>query len=132
MKDKIHPKYMETTVTCGCGTTFKTRSTLPKIAIEICSQCHPFYTGKQKFVDTAGRVEKFRRRFGWGGEKGQAPVEGAESAEAAAKPAEAVKPVEAVKAAKPVEAVKTEKPAKAVKAEKPAEAVKAEPKAKKK
>ena len=79
MKDKIHPKYVETTVTCGCGTTFKTRSTRPKIAVEICSQCHPFYTGKQKFVDTAGRVEKFRRRFGWGGEKGEAPVEGAEA-----------------------------------------------------
>ena len=67
MKEKIHPKYVETTVTCGCGESFKTHSTKPTINVEICSQCHPFYTGKQKFVDTAGRVEKFRRRFGWDG-----------------------------------------------------------------
>ena len=66
MKKKIHPKYVESTVTCGCGVSFKTRSTKPAINVEICSQCHPFYTGKQKFVDTAGRVEKFRRRYGWG------------------------------------------------------------------
>ena len=66
MKKKIHPKYVETTVTCGCGATFKTCSTKEIINVEICSQCHPFYTGKQKVVDTAGRVEKFRRRFGWG------------------------------------------------------------------
>ena len=63
MKKGIHPKYVECTVTCGCGATFKTRSTVPKINVEICSSCHPFYTGKQKFVDTAGRVDKFKRRF---------------------------------------------------------------------
>ncbi len=66
MKKGIHPEYVETTVTCGCGATFMSRSTRPTIHVEICSQCHPFYTGKQKLVDTAGRVEKFRRRFGWG------------------------------------------------------------------
>ena len=71
MKEGIHPKYVEATVTCGCGATFKTRSTREVINIEICSQCHPFYTGKQKFVDTAGRVEKFKRRYGWGLKKDQ-------------------------------------------------------------
>jgi len=64
MKDGIHPKYQEVSVTCGCGNTFKTRSTRIKLAVDICSACHPFYTGKQKFVDTAGRVEKFNRKFG--------------------------------------------------------------------
>lgn len=63
MKEKIHPKYVETVVTCGCGETFKTRSTKEKINVEICSKCHPFYTGKEKFVDTAGRVEKFRKKY---------------------------------------------------------------------
>ena len=65
MKEKIHPKYVEATVTCGCGETFKTRSTRAKIQVEICSKCHPFYTGKQKYVDTAGRVEKFQKKYGW-------------------------------------------------------------------
>ena len=64
MKDDIHPNYVECTVTCGCGNTFKTRSTKPRIAVEICGACHPFYTGQQKFVDTAGRIEKFMKRFG--------------------------------------------------------------------
>ena len=68
MKEGIHPKYIECAVTCGCGATFTTRSTVPKIAVEICSVCHPFYTGKQKFVDTAGRVEKFMRRYGMKGD----------------------------------------------------------------
>ena len=63
MKANIHPDYMETKVTCsGCGTTFESRSTVPAIEVEICSQCHPFYTGKQKLVDTAGRVDKFMAR----------------------------------------------------------------------
>lgn len=65
MKAKIHPKYVEAVVTCGCGETFKTRSTKPRIQVEICSKCHPFYTGKQKYVDTAGRVEKFQKKYGW-------------------------------------------------------------------
>ena len=63
MKSDIHPKYVECTVTCGCGNTFKTRSTRARIAVEICSACHPFYTGRQKFVDTAGRIEKFNKKF---------------------------------------------------------------------
>jgi large subunit ribosomal protein L31 len=64
MKKEIHPDYMEATVTCSCGNTFKTRSTKPELRVEICSQCHPFYSGKQKLVDTGGRVERFERRYG--------------------------------------------------------------------
>jgi len=69
MKKDIHPDYKEAQVTCGCGNSFKTRSTKEKIAVEVCSNCHPFYTGKQKFVDTAGMVEKFQRK--WKGEAAQ-------------------------------------------------------------
>ncbi len=65
MKEGIHPKYMETVVTCGCGNTFKTRSTVPKLNVEICSNCHPFYTGQMKYVDSAGRVEKFQKKYNW-------------------------------------------------------------------
>jgi large subunit ribosomal protein L31 len=65
MKEGIHPEHVETTVTCGCGETFKTRSTKSKITVEVCSKCHPFYTGKQKFVDSAGRVERFKQKFKW-------------------------------------------------------------------
>ena len=66
MKAEIHPKYAETTVTCSCGNTFVTRSTAKSGAIhaEVCSNCHPFYTGKQKILDTGGRVAKFEKRFG--------------------------------------------------------------------
>jgi len=64
MKKNIHPEYMECTVSCACGNTFITRSTKKEIRVEICSQCHPFFTGKQKFVDSAGRVEKFRKKYG--------------------------------------------------------------------
>ncbi len=65
MKADIHPKYQEITVTCTCGNSFKTRSTLSEdLQIEVCSQCHPFYTGKQKIVDTGGRVDKFRKKYG--------------------------------------------------------------------
>lgn len=64
MKQGIHPEYQNITVTCGCGHSFETGSTLQEnLNIEVCSQCHPFYTGKQKLVDTAGRVEKFRNRY---------------------------------------------------------------------
>jgi large subunit ribosomal protein L31 len=64
MKQDIHPKYHQCTVTCGCGNSFVTGSTREKITVEICSACHPFFTGTQKFVDTAGRVEKFQKKFG--------------------------------------------------------------------
>jgi len=64
MKKDIHPDYVEATVTCSCGNTFQTRSTKPELHVEICSQCHPFYSGKQKLVDSGGRVERFERRYG--------------------------------------------------------------------
>jgi len=64
MKADIHPKYATSKVTCACGNTFVTRSTAGDLQVDICSHCHPFYTGTQKFVDTAGRVEKFTRKFG--------------------------------------------------------------------
>jgi large subunit ribosomal protein L31 len=64
MKKDIHPAYYETEVTCSCGNRFKTRSTVKELRIELCNLCHPFYTGKQKLVDTGGRVERFQRRYG--------------------------------------------------------------------
>jgi len=67
MKPDIHPEYKSITVHCSCGNTFETKSTLGKdLQVEVCSACHPFYTGKQKIVDTAGRVDKFRRKYGRG------------------------------------------------------------------
>lgn len=65
MKKDIHPKYDEATVTCGCGNKFATRSTRKNILVEICSACHPFFTGKMKFLDTTGRVEKFSKKYNW-------------------------------------------------------------------
>ena len=64
MKTKIHPNYVEATVVCSCGNTFQTRSTKPQLHTEVCSKCHPFFTGEQRIVDTAGRVERFKRRYG--------------------------------------------------------------------
>ena len=63
MKPEIHPNYQQATVRCACGAEFLTRSTIPEVRVEICSTCHPFYTGKQKIVDTAGKVERFRQRY---------------------------------------------------------------------
>jgi large subunit ribosomal protein L31 len=63
MKTNIHPKYEEVTITCACGNEIKTRSTKSDIRLTLCNECHPFFTGKQKFVDTAGRIEKFQKRF---------------------------------------------------------------------
>jgi large subunit ribosomal protein L31 len=63
MKYKIHPKYEQTKITCACGNVIETRSTVKDIKVEICSACHPFFTGKQKLVDTAGRIERFRRKY---------------------------------------------------------------------
>jgi large subunit ribosomal protein L31 len=64
MKKGIHPKYVETTIRCACGNEMKTPSTKENIRVEICSKCHPFFTGKQKLVDSAGRVERFQKKFG--------------------------------------------------------------------
>jgi len=63
VKSGIHPKYKEVTITCACGASYPTRSTRDKISVEICSNCHPFFTGKQKLIDTAGRVERFRKKY---------------------------------------------------------------------
>ena len=63
MKEAIHPKYEKCIVKCACGETFETRSTKPELKVEICSKCHPFFTGKQKFVDAGGRVDKFKKRL---------------------------------------------------------------------
>ena len=81
MKEKIHPQYKETTITCACGEVVHTRSTKQNIKIEICSKCHPFFTGKQKLLDTAGRVEKFKKRFAKkaGPKKGQKAAKEKES-----------------------------------------------------
>ena len=89
MKADIHPKYEEATVTCGCGNKFTTRSTKKNIAVEICSACHPFFTGKMKYVDTTGRVEKFQRKYNWG-KKAKEEAAAKEAAKEAAK-AEAAK-----------------------------------------
>jgi large subunit ribosomal protein L31 len=66
MKPEIHPEYRQINVTCSCGNSFQTRSTLARdeLQVEVCSQCHPFYTGKQKILDSAGQIDKFRKRFG--------------------------------------------------------------------
>ncbi|MFP6765077.1 MAG: 50S ribosomal protein L31 [Planctomycetaceae bacterium] len=69
MKKDIHPDYHQTEVTCSCGNTFQTRATVQKLIIDICSACHPFYTGNMKFVDSAGRVEKFQKKYNWAGRK---------------------------------------------------------------
>lgn len=66
MKPDIHPNYQETNVSCGCGNSFTTRSTRPELRLDICNACHPFYTGKLKFIDTAGRIEKFQTKFAAG------------------------------------------------------------------
>ncbi len=63
MKEGIHPKYDDTTITCACGNVIESGSTKSDIRVEICSQCHPFFTGKQKLVDTAGRIERFRKKY---------------------------------------------------------------------
>ncbi|MFZ5517017.1 MAG: 50S ribosomal protein L31 [Candidatus Zhuqueibacterota bacterium] len=65
MKEKIHPQYKVGTVTCACGNTFQVRSTVGDLRLDICSNCHPFFTGKQKLVDSTGRVEKFMKKYGF-------------------------------------------------------------------
>ncbi len=67
MQEGIHPEYYDTQVICGCGNTFTTRSTRPELKIDICNTCHPFFTGKLKFVDTAGRIDKFKKKFSGAG-----------------------------------------------------------------
>ncbi len=82
MKTDIHPDYHLVTVRCSCGNEFQTRSTAEKVSIELCSECHPFYTGKQKLVDTGGRIDRFERRYGRR-KKAGGDDEGAESTDEA-------------------------------------------------
>lgn len=82
MKTEIHPAYADTTVTCSCGNTFTTRSTKPgDMHVELCNECHPFFTGKQKLVDTGGRVERFQKRYGKTAFTKAADTDGAEGTE---------------------------------------------------
>ena len=91
MKPGIHPKYQEVEVRCACGNTFKTRSTKTELHLEICSNCHPFFTGRQKLIDTEGRVERFTKRFG---------AQSSEARKAAGKEAKEAKAAKAAKSPK--------------------------------
>lgn len=102
MREGIHPEYKEVVFTCACGATHKTRSTTSKAGVAICSNCHPFYTGKQKFVDAAGRVEKFMRKYAAAEVKetaAKAPVKASVKKETVAKVAPVVKKETVAKAA---------------------------------
>ncbi|MGQ9675860.1 MAG: 50S ribosomal protein L31 [Chloroflexota bacterium] len=88
MKKGIHPKYVEATVVCVCGNTFKTGSTKPSLRVELCSKCHPFFTGQQRIVDTAGRVERFLERASRKAARGREVAQASETAEAREKPEE--------------------------------------------
>ena len=79
MKPKIHPEYVEATVVCACGNTFQTRATKAHLHVEVCSKCHPFFTGEHRIVDTAGRVERFLKRYGLQERKGREAVAEAET-----------------------------------------------------
>jgi large subunit ribosomal protein L31 len=94
MKTGIHPDYVECTVHCSCGNEFTTRSTVPSLRVELCSECHPFFTGKQKLVDTGGRVDRFNRRLA----KKAAPAKGAKKAKAAPADTESAEADQAEKA----------------------------------
>jgi large subunit ribosomal protein L31 len=92
MKQDLHPEYMTTRVTCSCGNTFTTRSVKAELHVELCNQCHPFYTGKQKLVDTGGRVERFQRKYAASKERAERAA--AERTQAGAEPAERAEPAE--------------------------------------
>lgn len=83
MKKGIHPNYVDTVIKCACGTEIPTKSTVPGISVEVCSNCHPFYTGKQKLMDTAGRVEKFNKKYNVGKQKAKEKEEQKAKAKAA-------------------------------------------------
>ena len=105
MKQGIHPQYVECTVTCSCGNTFKTHATVSEMKVELCNECHPFYTGQQKFVDTGGRVQRFADRFG-AAKDVVAEREAAKKAERAAQIAEAEAARKAAAEAKAAEKAK--------------------------
>ena len=109
MKEGIHPDYKDVEVRCACGNTFKTRSTKPELHLEICSACHPFFTGRQKLIDTEGRVERFSKKFGLQTSETRKTAEkAAKAAQAATKAAAAKKAKAAKAAAKPPRKEKTE------------------------
>jgi len=91
MKSGIHPRYITTEVRCGCGNTFVTRSTQPEMKVDICNACHPFYTGKLKYVDTAGRIEKFQKKFA---STGYSSLKRGKKAKASEQPTEGQAPAE--------------------------------------
>ena len=129
MKQGIHPEYVECTVRCSCGNVFKTRSTKSEIIVELCNECHPFYTGQQKFVDTGGRVQRFADKFGGAAAAQLKKAEEAKAAKAAkAAEAEAARKAaaEAKAAAKAARAAEYEKKAAAEAAKAEAEAPAAE------
>ena len=98
MKAGIHPDYVETTVVCSCGNSFTTRSTAESLHVELCNECHPFYTGKQKLVDSGGRVERFQKRYGktsFTRDQKAASAETAEESEPVEEPEEETEPADA-------------------------------------
>ena len=97
MKTGIHPKYHDVEARCACGNTFKTRSTKPELHLEICNACHPFFTGRQKLIDTEGRVERFTKRFGAQTAEGRKKTVTANRAATARKAAKQKRPVEATR-----------------------------------
>ena len=121
MKQGIHPEYVECTVRCSCGNVFKTRSTKSEITVELCNECHPFYTGQQKFVDTGGRVQRFADKFGGAAAAQLKKAEEAKAAKAA-KAAEAEAARKAAAEAKAAEKAKRAEKFAAEAAKKAAEA----------
>ncbi|OUO62169.1 50S ribosomal protein L31 [Collinsella sp. An271] len=125
MKSGIHPEYVECTVRCSCGNTFKTRSTKSEIVVELCNECHPFYTGQQKFVDTGGRVQRFADKFGGAAQAAlerEAAKKAARAKKAEEEQAKRAAEREAKAAAKAKRAAEFEKKAAAEAAKAPAEA----------
>lgn len=108
MKQGIHPEYMVATVVCACGNRFETMSTQEELHVEICAVCHPFYTGKQRLVDTAGRVDRFKRKYQQAGSAEAPEAEAAEVAEPEATEAEAAEPEAATEAADEAETAEAE------------------------
>ena len=125
MKQGIHPQYVECTVTCSCGNTFKTHATVSEMKVELCNECHPFYTGHQKFVDTGGRVQRFADKFG-GAAQAALEREAAKKAAKAAAAAEAAAKKAAEREAKAAEKAKRAEKFAAEAAKKAAEAPTAE------
>ncbi len=122
MRTGIHPEYKKTLITCACGRVSETRATVDELHVEICSHCHPFFTGRQKLVDTAGRVERFRAKYGTG--SGRKPAAAEDREEPEAEPAAAVEEPEAAVDVQETEAVEVQEP-EAVEVQEPADELEA-------